>query len=127
MPIPFVSLKPAEQLSWGAWGWCQWRTRRAGGLIITTHRGGRLPTLWECRTSAALLAGIGADLLAVDREVVWEDAHQLHDVHGGNLRDALRAWYDSYATVSAEHSPAQPLVFPTSPEPGRYASSKPER
>ncbi|MDB6015771.1 MAG: hypothetical protein JWR19_260 [Pedosphaera sp.] len=84
----------AEQLNPLAWRWFQWRTRHAGGLIITTHRTGRLPTLWECRTSPDLLAGIAADLLEVKSETLHERVNVLFRKHHGNLRDALREWYD---------------------------------
>ena len=87
----------AEQMHPLAWRWFQWRTRRLAGLLITTHRGGRLPTLWECRTSSALLAGIAAELLAVRTETLGERADALFRRHGGDLRHALRDWYNLVA------------------------------
>jgi hypothetical protein len=56
----------AEQMNPFAWHWFRQRSRGASGLIITTHQPGRLPTLWECRTSSELLARIAAELLGVE-------------------------------------------------------------
>jgi len=85
----------AEQLGWFAWHRFRAETRRAGGLIITLHRPARLPTLVECRTSAALLAGIVSQLLPGPPEVL--PLPELYQRHGGNLRGALRELYDVFA------------------------------
>jgi hypothetical protein len=84
-----------EQLNPLAWHWFKWRTRRGGGLIVTTHEAGRLPTLCECRTSAHLLAEIAAELLGCDAQSVLDKAESAFIRHSGNLRDALREWYDA--------------------------------
>jgi hypothetical protein len=89
-----VLLDGAEQIDPLRWRWFRWRARKAAGLLITTHRPGRLPTLWECRTSAGLLTSIAAELLAVEPEAVSAQAHALFAKHQGNLRQALREWYD---------------------------------
>jgi hypothetical protein len=87
----------AEQLSGLAWQWFCWRTRHARGLIITMHRPGRLPILWECRTSAPLLAALASDLLACDQNEFRPRAEALFAAHQGNLREALRDCYDMAA------------------------------
>jgi hypothetical protein len=81
----------------GRWRWRAFEreSRRAGGLLVTTHAPGFLPTLLECRTTPALLE----DLV---RELVGDEAGQLpltqlYGLHRGNLRLALRALYDVYA------------------------------
>jgi hypothetical protein len=84
----------AEQMNPFEWRWFHWRMRHTGGLIITTHQAGRLLTLWECRTSPALLAGIAGDLLEVERATLHCQAEMLFQKHRGNLRDALWEWYD---------------------------------
>jgi energy-coupling factor transporter ATP-binding protein EcfA2 len=84
----------AEQMSPLVWWRFQRRSHRAGGLIITTHRPGRLPTLLECRTTAELLAGIASELLGENLERVQSKAEMLYQKYRGNLRDALREWYD---------------------------------
>jgi hypothetical protein len=80
-----------------AWHRFRRRSRAAGGLLITTHQPGRLPTLWQCRTSAALLAAIAAELLGVENEMIRDLAETLFQKQRGNLRDALRKWYDLLA------------------------------
>jgi|KBSMisStandDraft_5_1062788.scaffolds.fasta_scaffold188386_1 hypothetical protein len=90
----FLLFDGAEQLSWVAWQFFKWRTRRAAGLIITTHKPGRLPTLWKCNTSAGLLSDIMAEVLAGSRFTPPAD---LFRKHKGNLREALRECYDLMA------------------------------
>lgn len=95
-PHDLVCLDGAEQLSRLRWVRFRWQTRRAGGVIITSHARGRLPLLFECTTSAALLESIVDDLSpaqAGDQPA----AADLFARHRGNLRDALRELYDFHA------------------------------
>jgi len=92
-----ILLDGAEQLSRPAWELFKIKSRKAGGLIITTHRPGRLPTLLECVTRPGLLE-------AIVRTLTFDGAHekpppteQLFHRHKGNLRNALRELYDLYA------------------------------
>jgi hypothetical protein len=94
-PGTVVFVDSVEKL--GRWRWRAFEreSRRAGGLLVTTHAPGFLPTLLECRTTPALLE----DLV---RELVGDEAGQLpltqlYGLHRGNLRLALRALYDVYA------------------------------
>jgi hypothetical protein len=91
-PEDVLLLDGAEQLGWLSWRALRFRTRRAGGLVITSHRPGLLPTLFECQTSPALLAGIVGELAGSEVE-----AGELWARHGGNVRDALRELYDHWA------------------------------
>jgi hypothetical protein len=91
----------AEQMNPFAWRRFKWRTRKAGGLIITTHRGSRLPTLWECRTSAPLLANIIGELLGAQGLAFLPNVNSLFQKHRGNLRDALRECYDLLAHANS--------------------------
>lgn len=100
-PNHIVLLDGAEQLNWAAWKYFEWQTRHAGGLLITTHQAGRLPTLYHCATSDQLLARIAADLLHTTEHSTGPLAESLFHKHRGNLRDALREWYD-IASESAE-------------------------
>lgn len=94
----FILLDGAEQLPALAWWRFRWQTRRAGGLVITTHSAGRLPTLWECRTSPELLRAITADLgVPLDSST----GSALHGRHAGNVREALRELYDRAACGEA--------------------------
>jgi hypothetical protein len=91
-PQDILFLDGAEQLGWLSWRLLRLRTRRAGGLVITSHRLGLLPTLFECKTTPELLAGIVGELAGAE-----VDAEELYARHGGNVRDALRELYDRWA------------------------------
>ena len=93
----FLLFDGAEQLSWVAWQFFKWRTRRAAGLIITTHKPGRLPTLWNCNTWPGC-PDIMADVLAGSRfTTLPANPVDLFRKHKGNLREALRECYDLMA------------------------------
>jgi hypothetical protein len=93
-----VCLDGAEQLGPAAWMWFRWRARRAGGLIITTHRCGRMATLVACATNPRLLERI-IRRLSPDELAAAPSAAALFTRHRGNLRDALRELYDVYAAI----------------------------
>jgi hypothetical protein len=100
----FVLLDGAEQLGWLGWLRFQWWARGAGGLVVTAHRTGLLPTLIECRTTPELLAELVGQLHP--NETGREDL-QLPGLflrHRGNLRLALRELYDRCAELTAPHS-----------------------
>ncbi|MBW8877438.1 MAG: hypothetical protein JF614_20935 [Acidobacteria bacterium] len=94
----------AEQFGRLAWLEVRTRSRAAGGLVITSHRPGLLPTLYECRTTPELLAGIVADLVGREEAGRLPPAEDLLVRHGGNVRDALRDLYDFCAGITS--SPA---------------------
>jgi len=96
-----VCLDGAEQLDWVRWMLFRWRTRRAGGVLITSHRRGLLPTLIECTTSPELLGGIIHRLTPRTASVPVPAPQELFARHRGNLRDALRELYDVYAAADA--------------------------
>jgi len=91
-PADVLLLDGAEQLGRLAWLEVRTRTRSAGGLVITSHRPGLLPTLYECRTTPELLKGIVGDLLG--GEIAVEELFARHE---GNVRGVLRELYDFYA------------------------------
>jgi hypothetical protein len=90
----------AEQLTRIAWWRFRRMARKAGGLVITSHRPGMLPTLVECETDEDLLGGIVRDLAPGRPDDAAEDARALFARHGGNVREALRELYDRYAADS---------------------------
>lgn len=96
-----ICLDGAEQLGRLAWASFARRARRTRGLIITSHRAGRLPTLHTCATSEHLLEDIVSRLLAPARVPAASPptSHELFLRHRGNLRDALREMYDWYAAL----------------------------
>lgn len=87
----------AEQLNRLAWEQFKAKSRQAAGLIITTHRPGRLPTLLECVTHPALLEEIVRALTPGGAHEMRPPAVELFHRHKGNLRNALRQLYDLYA------------------------------
>jgi hypothetical protein len=83
-------------------GVVQWRrvllrVRGAGRLIVTAHTPGRLPTLFRCEPSIALLDALVADLAPVLAGELRPVAHALYARHNGNMRDVLRGLYDHCA------------------------------
>lgn len=104
-PSTLLMVDGAEQLSWHEW----WRVCRAArafrGLLVSTHRPGRLPTLHACATSSVLLGELVSALgvpLAEDELVL------LHRRYLGNLREALRELYDRAALGEFVASPPSP-------------------
>jgi len=83
-------LDGAEQL--GRWGWLRLRRQAlpADGLLISSHRPGRLPTIWRCEVDAALLRRIIGELLPEPPPL---DYDALLRRHHGNVRDCLRELY----------------------------------
>jgi energy-coupling factor transporter ATP-binding protein EcfA2 len=65
-----------------------------GGLIITSHRPGLLPTLIECSTSPSLLREIVDELQPQGHPIPTEPLDSLYVRHNGNLRACLRELYD---------------------------------
>jgi hypothetical protein len=94
----FVLLDGAEQLSATAWWQFRFQIRHAAGVVVTTHRGGRLPLLHRCETSPALLNEL---VCALGATLSPADAAALHRRHRGNLRAALRELYDLHAKGAA--------------------------
>ena len=93
-----VCVDGAEQLGPLGWARLRWQTREASGLIVTTHRPGRLPTLVACTTTPALLARI-VRTLAPDAGFEAPPIADLFARHDGNVREALRELYDVCATM----------------------------
>ena len=96
-PRDCLLLDGAEQLSPRSWRQVEQGSRAAGGLVITSHRAGLLPTLLECRTTPELLAGLIEELLEPEPDRPRPTAEELYARHRGNLRDALRELYDLWA------------------------------
>ena len=91
----FIFFDGAEQLTWWAWRRFLRASRRASGVLVTTHAPGRLPTLCDCRTSGELLESILSRLISPlpSREFI----ERLHSASRGNIREALRTCYDLWA------------------------------
>jgi len=115
-PRDLLCVDGAEQLGRISWLALLARSQAAGGLLITSHRPGLLPTLLDCETTPELLADIVSDLLG--REA--EGTEELFVRHEGNLREALRAMYDVWAmeVLSTVETPrgASPSEVPAAPQ-----------
>jgi hypothetical protein len=83
----------ADRLSWPRWRMLRWRSRRAAGLVVTSHRHGLLSTLIETGTSMELMR----DLVGELTDDMPADLETLFHHHGGNVRDVLRLLYDRRA------------------------------
>lgn len=90
-----LCLDGAEQLGRISWLTLLARSRSAGGLLITSHRPGLLPTLLDCETTPELLEAIVRDLAGSEADGV--QIGELFARHRGNLREALREMYDVWA------------------------------
>ena len=92
-PRDVVLFDGADLLPWLDWRRFRRRTAGAGGLVVTMHKPGRLPTLVRCATSPALLREIVEALGGAGEASIPE----LFRKHRGNLREALRDLYDRCA------------------------------
>ena len=97
-----VLLDGAEQLNYFDWMRFKYRSKKAKGLLITSHRAGLLPTLLECRTSPRLLQEILHQILGNDATRWDVECEALWALHKGDLRLALREIYDFYASSHAD-------------------------
>lgn len=117
-PRDLVSVDGAEQLSWWRWHRLAAGSRRAGGLLITSHRKGLLPCLSEHRTSPELLKDLVADLVGPATAGRWDaELRRLFESHRGNVRECLRSLYDGWPAGGENRLSWRPLEtgerFPT--------------
>lgn len=89
-----------ERLGWGGMIAVLVARVRGAGLIVTSHHGGCLETLVECRTSLALLEALVADLpghhIWFGRGIARSDLESSFRAAGGDLRGALGILYDLF-------------------------------
>jgi energy-coupling factor transporter ATP-binding protein EcfA2 len=97
----FLLVDSAEQLGWLEWQRFKFTSRRAGGLVVTSHQPGLLPTLWTCETTVELLEAIVCELVCAGlRSELGLELDQLSALffrHRGNIRAVLRELYDRVA------------------------------
>ncbi len=87
-----ILLDGAEQLGTTAWWRLQLRIRRAGAVVITSHRPGRLPTVHECVTTPELLRDLVRQIDPATAASV--DIGDLFRRHRGDIRSCFRELYD---------------------------------
>ena len=90
-----IVIDGCEQLN--IFKWLQLKRRimkTAKGLLITTHKRGRLPTLKKCKTSPELLIKLTA--MFTDNRIKWDKKllRKLYKKYNGNIRHALLELYD---------------------------------
>lgn len=93
----FLLLDGCEALNAVRWRWFLWRARGAGGLLVTTHCAGRLPTVYETRTTMALLDELYVELDDSGDGSLRGEAARLFVERGGNLREVWFGLYDILA------------------------------
>ncbi len=97
-PRHLVTVDGVEQLSWWRWHQLSKHSQRAGGLIVTSHTPGRLPTLRRHQTDPSLLHALVTELVGTAQAArLAPELEQLFEQHQGNLRDCLRSLYDAWA------------------------------
>jgi ATPase family associated with various cellular activities (AAA) len=91
----FLLVDGADQLPTRNWLSVTTAGAMCAGLVITQHRGGRLPTVHACEPNAALL-----DALVVELTEAWlpeGEASRLLARYYGNVRECFRDLHDRYA------------------------------
>lgn len=96
-PDDAILFDGADLLGRPAWRRFRRLTARAGGLVVTSHRRGLLPTLIRCRTTPGLLIELVEELLGRAEPGWHARLRRLHRRHRGNVRDAIRELYDRWA------------------------------
>ncbi len=97
-PRDLVTIDGLEQLGWWSWRRLERLGRRAGGILATSHRPGRLPVLRRHRTDPRLLEDLVAELIGEkNARSLRPELERLYTAHHGNLRDCLRSLYDRWA------------------------------
>jgi GTPase SAR1 family protein len=104
-----VMLDGAEQLSYWQWRRFSAIFRQSGRpLVVTLHSAGRWPTWMTSSSDVEILDQI-VDRLHPDSGVETRRINrQLFEKHRGNIRDALREWYDIFARGAANETPCSP-------------------
>ncbi len=92
-----ILLDGAEQLTRRDWNRFLHLSKAAGGLIITTHQPGRLPTLLDCHTSPVLFRSIVTQLLPNPELIRSLRPDDIFRQRNGNIRLALLDLYDHFA------------------------------
>jgi len=115
-------LDGAERLSGREWRRFFREAREAAGCVVTAHRPGLLPTLFETHTTPGILeaavfaaSGRSCESFGVTAEELWAR-------HGGNVRTALRELYD---VCAGRFRPVCAVGIPTSRHPERSEGSRP--
>lgn len=96
-PHAVVIVDGAEQLTWWRWRLFLRHLPTASGCLISTHRPGRLPTLWKCHSSLATLQELVEELQGPLSPPQQNRLASLFQQHQGDIRQCLRTLYDWFA------------------------------
>lgn len=84
----------ADHLGWWSWRRIASRSRRAAGLLVTSHRPlGGLSPLLHCASSTELLRELIGELAPGPLPASWPSPEDLFARHGGNIREAFWELY----------------------------------
>ncbi len=97
-PTTALLLDGADRLGFFEWHRFLSAARTGAVLIVTTHREGRLPTLYRCSTSVALLRQLAGEI-APATDLASIPFTEVFSHQQGNIRTSLRALYDQFATL----------------------------
>lgn len=92
-----IFLDGAEQLRKWSWEIFNRKMKNAGGLVITCHKEGLLPTLIHCKPSISVFIEICKELAGESFDEIKETLPTLYQKNKGNLRLALLDLYDMYS------------------------------
>lgn len=98
-PTAAILIDGGEVLSLRNWWTLRYMTRHAGGLIMTSHGAGRLPTVHQCVPSVAILSDVAHAIAPAYAPAFAADYGTIYRDHDGNIRDALRHLYDRCASM----------------------------
>lgn len=73
--------------------------RKAGGLVITSHRKALLPTLIQCSTNALLFRELVDELESTGELIDRNTLDAIYHENNGNVRAAFRQLYDICALL----------------------------
>jgi len=71
--------------------------RRAGGLVVTAHKTGLMPTLIKCSTTPELFSKIVSEITNDEHGIARALLDKVYHRNKGNIREALRELYDVFS------------------------------
>ncbi len=107
-----ILIDSAEKIPKLVWGLVTRFYRNAGGLVITAHNPGRLPTLYQCSTSESLLDELLVELVPSPAPALRREAKAKFNQLSGNIRHVFWQLYDLWPGIqtngqlAAEHERA---------------------
>ena len=98
-PKTIILIDSAEKIPKLVWGLVTRLYRNAGGLVITAHNPGRLPTLYRCATSESLLDELLVELVPYPAPALRQEAKEKFNQLSGNIRHVFWKLYDLWPGI----------------------------